>query len=211
MKISYCVSVCNEHVELDLLLHQLYVNLNNVDEVIILMDSEKVTEEVIKVYDSWKEEFKEQIKCTQRSLQNNFAEFKNTFLEQASGDWIVQIDADELLQEKFYENIHSILDHNSEIDLYFLPRINQVDGITQQDIDTWGWKVDDKNRINYPDHQARIFRNNGIIKWEGHVHERIIGYNNYSFFPWSDNESFCILHYKNIDRQRQQNRFYQSL
>ena len=94
---------------------------------------------------------------------------------------------------------------NEEVELFFLPRINIVDGITQDHIDRWNWRVDDLGRINYPDFQGRIYKKG--MEWQGRVHERIVGVKYYSLLP-SDEELYCIKHYKNITKQEQQNNLY---
>ena len=56
-------------------------------------------------------------------------------------------------------NLHQILESNDNVDLIWVPRINTVDGLTQKHIVEWNWRVNDKGWINFPDPQARIFRN----------------------------------------------------
>ena len=75
-----------------------------------------------------------------------------------SGDYVFHLDADEIPHETLIEQLHTILDMN-DIDLVWIPRINTVEGITQEHIDKWGWKVTSKGWINYPDYQARVYKN----------------------------------------------------
>jgi hypothetical protein len=115
------------------------------------------------------------------------------------------LDADEMISEYMVKNVNEIISMNEEVELFFLPRINIVDGITQDHIDRWNWRVDDLGRINFPDFQGRIYKNG--MEWQGRVHERIVGVKYYSLLP-SDEESYCIKHYKNITKQEQQNNLY---
>jgi hypothetical protein len=61
--------------------------------------------------------------------------------------------------------------------------------------------------INFPDFQMRIIKNSPNIKWEGKVHEKIVGYKTISHFP-TDDEDWVLFHPKTIDRQEKQNNFY---
>ena len=63
--------------------------------------------------------------------------------------------------------------------------------------------------INYPDYQGRLYRNSPAIKWEGKVHERLVGYKNFSKIPFDN--GFDILHFKDIVRQEKQNSYYDIL
>ena len=105
------------------------------------------------------------------------------------------------------QNLHEILKLNPSVDLIFVPRINTVKNITQEHIDKWGWKINEKNWINFPDTQGRIYRKG--MSWYGKVHERIIGGQRFSSLP--TDEEYCIQHHKSIERQEKQNNFYNSL
>lgn len=63
--------------------------------------------------------------------------------------------------------------------------------------------------INAWDYQTRVYRRTDEIMWDGKVHERITGYNNFSNFPAK--EEWCIYHHKQIDRQEKQNAYYETL
>ena len=138
---------------------------------------------------------------------DNFADWKNILNGYCSGDYIYQIDADEMISEYIINNLHQILSMNSDVDLIFVPRINTVNGITQEHIDKWRWNVNDKGYVNFPDRQGRIYKKG--MGWYGKVHERIIGGNKFSSLP--EDEEYCIQHHKTIDRQEKQNKFYQSI
>lgn len=136
----------------------------------------------------------------------NFAEWKNILSSYCNGDYIFQIDADETISEYMVKNINEIISLNPDVDLIFIPRINIVNGITQEHINKWGWRVDDHGWINYPDFQGRIFKQG--LKWEGKVHEKIVGHKTYSYLP-TDNEEYCIKHIKDIYKQELQNNLYE--
>jgi hypothetical protein len=105
--------------------------------------------------------------------------------------------------------LEEILDSNSDKDMIVVPRINIVNGITNEHIQKWGWQVNDKGWVNFPDYQTRIYKNSEKIGWVNKVHERIVGYENYSNFP--SYEVYCIKHIKDIKRQEKQNDYYNTL
>jgi len=141
------------------------------------------------------------------SFDNNFAEWKNLLNSYCKGDFIVSIDADEMISGYLIENLYQILEMNPSIDLYFVPRINTVNGLTEEDITKWGWRVNEKGWVNFPDMQGRIYRKN--MTWYGKVHERIIGGERFASLPTE--EEYCIQHHKDIERQRKQNNLYSSI
>jgi hypothetical protein len=90
-----------------------------------------------------------------------------------------------------------------------VPRVNTVDGITEEHILKWRWNVNEKGWVNFPDYQGRIWRNRSNIYWENPVHEVLKGYNEHTFLPAEEN--YCFYHPKDIDRQEQQNGFYETI
>ena len=96
---------------------------------------------------------------------------------------------------------------NPKVDLVFVPRINTVNGLTQEHIQKWRWNVNEKGWVNFPDQQGRIYRKG--MDWYGKVHERIIGGQIFSSLPLD--EEYCIQHHKEIKRQEKQNNFYSSI
>jgi hypothetical protein len=102
-----------------------------------------------------------------------------------------------------------ILKTNETVDLFFVPRINTVEGLTQDHIDKWKWNVNDKGWVNFPDWQMRLYRNCEWVKWEGLLHSKIVGFKTYVALP--TDELFCMLHPKEIDRQEAQNNLYDKI
>jgi hypothetical protein len=112
-------------------------------------------------------------------------------------------------QIRIIESVHYFLKENPEIEVFWVPRINTVDGITQEHIRKWGWIKDNKGRINFPDYQCRILQNTPKIKWTSKVHEVLIGHTSQTQLP--ANSEFCLIHPKTIDRQEHQNNFYNTI
>ena len=128
---------------------------------------------------------------------------------ECKGDWIYQIDADELLDADLIVNLEDILDNNLDKDLILVPRINIVNGLTEEHIQKWGWNVNEKGWVNFPDVQTRIYKRSSKIGWVNKVHERIVGFESYTSFP--SDEVYCIKHIKDISRQEKQNEYYSTL
>lgn len=202
MRISYAIPVCNEHLELNRLISLLLQNKRNEDEIVIQCDQGNTTSEVYEVLSK----YNNLVNVIQYPLRGNFASFKNNLKDNCVGDWIFQIDADEMLYEIFIQNLPQILIDNPTIQLFCLPRINTVEGLTQEHIQKWGWNVNEKGWINFPDVQTRIIQNSQKIKWIGKVHEVIYGHTTHAILPIED--EYCILHHKNIKRQEIQNTLY---
>ena len=206
MKISYSLLVHNETDTLEKLLKFLTKWKQSDDEIVILddfSDNEK-TKQILDFYVSAHD-----IVYEQRNLLGDFASQKNHLKNMGSGDYSFNLDADEMISLWLIKNIHEIIDANEGIDLIYLPRINTVDGLTQQHAQAWGWQVNQEGWINFPDWQGRVFRNRPNIRWQYKVHEMITGYQTYATLPMD--KPFCILHPKTIDKQEQQNKKYSGI
>ena len=202
LKISYAITACNEHVELDRLLDQLTNNIRPEDEIVVQIDT-TATNEVVSVIEKYN------LIKYYYPLNNDFAEFKNNLSKHCTKEFIFQIDADEYPHPFLLESLPEILEYNYNVDVFLTPRINTVEGLTEQHIQQWGWNVNDKGWVNFPDYQWRIWKNSNKIKWINKVHERLDGFNEYSVLPQS--EEYCLFHPKDIKRQEKQNQFYNTL
>jgi len=205
MKISYAIPVCNEHEELMRLLSILINNKRDEDEIVVQCDQGNTTPEVYQVLD----QFYSKINVIEFPLKGNFGAFKNNLKNHCTGEWIFQIDADEYLTNNFLQNLHLILQDNPTIDVFLLPRINTVEGLTQSHIQKWGWNVNEKGWVNFPDLQPRILQNSPKINWGNKVHEVLMGHNTFSTMPLEDD--YCLYHPKQIERQEKQNTLYDLL
>jgi len=206
MKISYAVTVCNEEVELQKLVTFLLKHKELQDEIVITYDSKNGTKGVEEYLRS--HSVNGEFNWHPFEFEGNFSDLKNHTKDMCSGDYVFHLDADEIPHETLIEQLHTILDMN-DIDLVWIPRINTVEGITQEHIDKWGWKVTSKGWINYPDYQARVYKNVDTIHWTRKVHEYIVGTREYSHLP--PYEELSLYHHKSIDKQEQQNRLYSDI
>jgi len=206
MKISYAITVCNEFVEIQRLVNFLIANKQSKDEIIILYDEQNGDPEIESYLRS--HSVNGEFNWHKGKFNNHFADWKNKLTSHCNGDYIFQIDADEMISPYMIDNLSMVLQYNN-VDVVKIPRINTVDGLTQQHIDKWNWGVNEHGWVNFPDYQWRVYKNNGKIKWKNKVHEVLEGYHTMSYLPTE--EPWCLRHDKTIDRQEQQNEMYSKL
>ena len=208
MKISYAITVCNEFLEIQKLLPLLLENKRVQDEIVILYDSKNGDPEVLSYLLKFNKLPNVQ---TWRGFDfdGHFADWKNQLTGYCSGDYIFQIDADEIPHQVLLDHLPEILGNNPDNEVYLVPRVNTVEGLTDEHIKKWGWNVDDKGWVNYPDYQWRIWKNKPEIKWKNKVHEVLEGFKTYAPIP--PTEQLSLYHPKTIDRQEKQNAYYDTL
>jgi glycosyltransferase involved in cell wall biosynthesis len=209
--ISYCISVYNEKEEISRLLDILTNAKTENEEIVVLQtyrdqsEKESILHQDIKsiilqfnidVYDEF-------------HFENKFSNMKNYLNSLATKEYIFNFDADELILHSALEKYRKIIQENQNIDLYYIPRINTVEGLTEDDIKSWSWKINEFGWVNWPDYQPRIYRNIPNIKWIGDVHEYINGYSKAAYIPMEP--SVAIIHNKNIHKQRKQNQLYSEI
>ena len=205
MKISYGITVHNESEELNKLLEILVNKSDTEDEIIIVQDGDdKEVEEVISKWMNETLDWKG-IYWHTRKLDGNFSDQKNYVIEQCTGDYIFHIDADEYPHETLLTQLKQILEIN-DVDLLWIPRVNTVDGFTQDDVRKWGWRISEQGWVNYPDYQARVFRRDESIRWVRPLHEFIDGCKTFSHIP--PYEQLSLYHPKTKEKQEKQNQFY---
>ena len=203
MKISYAIPVCNEHVELEKLLSFLLEHIDENDEIVVQCDKGNTTNEVYKVLQH------PRFNIIEFPLNGHFSNFKNNLKEHCTGDWIFQIDADELPHESLITNLKELLKLNPTTEMFMVPRVNTVEGLTQEHINKWRWNVNEKGWVNWPDYQTRIIQNSPKIKWQNKVHEQIVGISTKGVLPME--EEWALYHPKPIGRQEAQNKLYESI
>jgi hypothetical protein len=206
MKISYAITVCNELEEVKRLVNFLLSNKRKEDEIVILYD----TGGSVEVYD-YVDNLDEitNVFVVKDKFEGHFADWKNLLTSHCEGDYIFQIDADEIPNLTLIEHLPEILEMNQGVDVLLVPRVNTVEGLTQEHIQKWGWVIDNQGWVNYPDFQWRIYKNTPDIKWVNKVHERLIGYKTISNLPQM--EACSLYHPKTIEKQEKQNNYYDTL
>lgn len=210
--VTYLITVSTEVEEIVRLLSILNLHSKRnsiVSETVLLYDTGTVTDDVLQVLENLDKYDSLSTVVRGFGLRRNFAAFKNYGNSLCLGDYIFQIDADEYPDESLLMNLNSILVQNPNIDLFLVPRVNKVKGLTEKHVKQWNWHIDDEDRINWPDYQHRLYRNSRTIHWQGNVHERIVGQEEYTALP--EDSNFALHHYKTIEKQEKQNNFYSTL
>jgi hypothetical protein len=208
MKISYAITVCNEFTEIQKLVNFLRKNKRQQDEIVILYDQKNGEEEIA---DWLHKQSKYPNVQFWRGLNfdGHFANWKNQLTDYCNGDYIFQIDADEMPHNALIENLPAILESNPDNEVFLVPRVNTVEGLTEQHIKQWQWNVNDQGWVNYPDYQSRVWKNNPNIRWVNKVHEQLKGHKSYALLPAQ--EELSLYHPKDIKRQEKQNAYYDTL
>jgi glycosyltransferase involved in cell wall biosynthesis len=206
IKLSYAITACNEHVELERLLDQLNKHIRPEDEIVVQLDS-TATDEVKKVAEKYNVGGFYEYHRIMCSLNSDFATFKNNLKDHCTREFIVFIDADEYLSEQLLLNLPELVDLNYDVDLFLVPRINTVEGLTKEHITKWGWHVNESGWVNYPDYQTRIVKNSSKIKWINKVHERLVGAERICTLP----EGYDLVHPKTIEKQEAAVKLYQTI
>ena len=204
--ISFAITTHNEGLYIKTLLDQLLPMLEDKDEIVII-DDHSHDIETVKILDEYG--IKDGISLNRKHFTGDFSEHKNWLNYLCREEYIFQLDADEILHPNLAKYLHDIVGHNPDVDLFWVPRVNTVEGLTQDDITKWGWQVNEKGWVMFPDFQGRLYKNTDEIRWEGKVHERIVGHATEVFLPAE--EEWSILHKKEIQRQREQNRLYETI
>ena len=96
------------------------------------------------------------------SKGHNFSEVRNYGLNEAEGEWVLYIDADERITLELKEEIKDIIGGSSLEQKkynYAIPRKNVILG---KELTHGGW---------YPDYVKRLFLKTNLQKWSGDLHE----------------------------------------
>ena len=207
MKISYAVTVCNEIAEIQKLIPFLLENKRHQDEIVVLFDQKNGSSEVLDYLLKFNKLPNVQ---TWRGFEfeNDFAQWKNLLTTYCTGDYVFQIDADEIPHKSLMANLPVLLETNN-VEVLRVPRVNTVDGLTRAHVEKWRWVVDDSGRVNWPDPQWRVYKRTSEIRWKNKVHEVLHGYKTYADLPYE--EEWSLYHPKDIKKQEKQNNFYEGL
>lgn len=207
MKISYAITVCNEAKEIKSLVDLLMVGKRKQDEVVVLFDQKNGDEKIAEFLTTYSKY--PNFQFWRGFFEGHFADWKNKLTEYCDGDYIFQIDADEYPHQTLLKMLPTILESNPDNEVYLVPRVNTVDGLTDEHINKWGWNINDSGWVNWPDYQWRIYKNSDDISWVNKVHERLEGFKTYA--PLPQIESMALYHPKDIERQEKQNQYYETL
>tara|TARA_R110000796_G_scaffold123761_4_gene238208 strand:- start:26820 stop:27455 length:636 start_codon:yes stop_codon:yes gene_type:complete len=208
--ISYAITACNEWAEIEMLIYFLIEHIRAEDEIVVVVDETNVDNKVLSLLYSVEEAERDvNFRWYEHPLSKDFSKQKNFLNLKCNGNYIFQIDADEIPHKNLISFLPQLIISNPDCEAYWVPRINTVEGLTQEHIEKWGWMVDNQGWVNFPDWQMRIYKNNVDIKWTKPVHEQLVGYKKYTQLP--PTEEWCLYHHKQIKRQEKQNEFYNTI
>lgn len=206
MKLTYAITVCNEFIEIQRLVSFLLQHKRLQDNIVVLYDEangDPAVEEYLRTHS-----LNNEYSWHKAKFNNHFANWKNKLSSLCSGDYIFQIDADEMIDTHLCELIPQVIESNN-VDVIMVPRINTVTGLTPDHIEKWRWQVNEQGWVNFPDYQWRIYRNKCAVMWTNPVHEQLIGFNSIAHLPAEAN--WALTHHKTIQRQERQNNYYNTL
>jgi hypothetical protein len=208
MTITYAITVCNEFMEIQRLINFLLKEKRQEDDIVILYDSAHGDPE-IEAYlrtHSQNNEFH----WHKGEFNHHFADWKNKLSSYCTGDYIFQIDADEVPNNILIKELPNILEQYSHADVFLMSRVNilteeaeysPIEKIKQD----WG---DNRDRWrHWPDYQWRIWKNKPEIHWINKIHEVLQGYNQ-SMYLSADNSDLSLFHIKTWEKQEKQNNYY---
>ena len=207
MKITYAITVCNEFIEIQRLIKFLIENKRIQDNIVVLYDAKNGDIEIESFLRA--NSINGEFSWHKAEFQGHFADWKNKLTSLCTGNFIFQIDADEIPHINLIQNLPTLLEENQSIDMVRVPRVNTVEGLTPEHIQKWGWNVNEKGWINWADWQMRIWKNTPEIKWINKVHEVLDGFKTHGMLPAE--EEWALYHPKTIDRQEKQNAYYNTL
>ena len=143
------------------------------DEIVVQYDEGSVTKKVLRyIHRTQTQENirgRIKVKVIGFPLNGHFANFKNNLKENCNGDYIFQIDADELPNIVLLQNLPRIFEANPDNEVFLVPRVNTVKGLTNEHISKWNWRLNDEGWVNWPDYQWRIWKNTKQIKWINNI------------------------------------------
>ncbi len=200
MNVSYLVTCHNETTCLNNLL-SLLINKKTDNHEVVVVDDYSDNPDTVSILNK----HKEKIEYYQHKLDANYGAHKNYGIDQCKGKWIFQIDADEYPTDGLIENIDAILEANDHNEVIWIPRLNYFEGVTQNDIQMWGWRYHE-GMINFPDYQSRLYRNLPKIRYQRRLHEKVEGFKSFSFIP--PQKDYALVHKKTIEKQRETNNRY---
>lgn len=205
--ISFAITTHNEGSYIRQLIDQLIPHVDKTGDEIVVVDDNSTDDYTSQILYNYADQDK--IRLYSHALDSDFAAHKNYLNSLCNGDYIFQVDADEKFHDNLLTYLHDIVYNNTNVDMFLIPRVNMVNGLTDADTRRWGWTVNELNWIMFPDYQTRLYKNREDIKWEGKVHERIIGYKTHA--PLPAEEAWSLYHIKDIVRQREQNAYYDTI
>jgi hypothetical protein len=193
MKLTYTIQVCNESRELYSLLNFLTKVIDDEDELNVVADSNRITERIELVL----EHFKERINVFKRPF-DDFCKNSQFHTDNANGEYIFGIDADEMPQEMLIKNIKKIIEE-SGAEIIAIPRINIDPGYTEEFLNRCNYSMNQYGWINWPDYQMRVYKKCDHIRWSDEMHTKLTGSD--KVIALRDEPKLALWHIKSIEKE----------
>jgi glycosyltransferase involved in cell wall biosynthesis len=213
MSISFLITTKNEPTHY---VHNLFNILNEhrkqyPEDEVVVVDDFSTDSDFLAELEKAEKEFG--FKVVKHALDLDFGAHKNFGTDQCKGDFVFQIDADEYPHSDLLSIVRELVESNPDVDVYALPRVNLVEGLTQDSAQKWGWHVSKLPEYPHPvinwnsgDYQRRLYRRTPLIRWVKRLHETLSGYRQEARLP--KEVGYALIHHKSIERQENQNNFY---
>lgn len=174
MKLSAVINTRNEAANIIRCLHSVVAH---VDEVVVVdMESRDGTAALARKY-------------TKRIYRHKYLGYvepaRNFAIAKASGDWVLVIDADEILPESLGLRLRQLIE--GKYNFYRIPRKNLIFG---RWIQHSGW---------WPDYQIRLFKKDSVV-WNDEIHSIPITYGEGIDLPALPQEALMHFNYTGIDQ-----------
>jgi glycosyltransferase involved in cell wall biosynthesis len=129
--------------------------------ILVAANSTDKTKEIVQKIAN-DEKIKLKIVETQDEYNKNFTKWRNLGYQNASKEWILYIDADEVIDDKLKQEIINTISHKTQYNQYAIPRANHF----------LGKRV--KYGGTYPDYVKRLFKKDSFSGYRGYLHEEPI-------------------------------------
>jgi glycosyltransferase involved in cell wall biosynthesis len=163
-RLSLCMIVKNEEAHLAKCLASVSAL---VDEIIIVdTGSEDQTVKIAQVFGA---------KVFEYDWENDFSLARNYSLSKASGDWILILDADEVISIRDHDRLHGLMNRAAATAAYSITTRNYT---LQANLVGWtanqgGYGTEEAGNGWYPSHKVRLFRNGQGIRFSYPIHELV--------------------------------------
>ena len=205
-RLSYAILLYKEKETFIKLMNQLYSHPHSFEVRVVMDGDNPEILELLETYQTTKDNFH----YVRRPLNKNFSAQRNYIGSLCRGDYIVRIDADELMPDEILLGINDYLKFFDKqgYDSIWLPRINYTGQASEKLIKRHKMKIDERGWEGFPDFQLKLYRNFPYLTWINTVHERLTGVKNEYYFPAE--EKYAIWHNKPAESRAASNEFYRT-
>jgi len=202
--LNYAILASYQAEELERLLKNLlFYNKVEKEDIIIAVDSDTATAEVRQIIERY------EISSYDNPLNKDFAQQRNFLKSKCINPYIFYLDCDEIPNYLLVQNLPKILEANPTTEILGVPRLNLIDFDIDVDlIDQPFLQTDQLGRVQFPDFQFRVIKNDEKISWEGKLHEIPVGGEVFLLEPSMAN---CIIHEKTASSQLKRESFYSTI